>query len=399
MKTRETLRTLILGTESIENPTFGGEQRSHWVDRIYRDHREAWDIAHDYFYDAHFMAYFRPRKRGLGNLLLPFEAVRRGVPLSFVREMGNRPAAASKLHARRSEYQALVDAADLVHFEHPFAFPFVEDRLEGKAVVYSSHNVESTILFDYFRRIQPDAREGKALEERMIRVEDALVRRADLVISCTESDSAHYEKVGAQRLQVAPNGALPLATLHDPERAASPFARHALFISSAWNPNAAALLKYCAELKLPEETGLVCAGAIGNSTYPGFERLRSNPSIHFTGRVEVDRLAALAAGASALIVPALDAGGSNIKTAEALLTDKPIIATPQAFRGYEGFRGALGVRLCETPETFCAQIAEHLTGSVERFPRPEAEAVRWPNALRPAADAIEGLIEEIRKAG
>ena len=94
------------------------------------------------------------------------------------------------------------------------------------------------------------------------------------------------------------------------------------------------------------------------------------------------------------MIPALDAGGSNIKTAQALLGHKPIIATPHALRGYEDYQTSAAVHLCRSPAELQERIAKELEQGPAEVERPEADALRWPNALRPAEIALLELLGE-----
>lgn len=386
------IRVVTFGSDAIGSPTYGGEQRSEGLNRIYRDHAESWRIEPTYVYDRHFMTYFRPAKPRPFTIVRKIRDFWHGAPPDLVVELGNRPKAAAELNRELARYRRLVDQADVVQFEHPFAYPFFASQLEGKAVIYSSHNIESQILADYFQRMLPDANEFQRLDSRIRRWESELVRRADLVIACTERDSRHYRDAGARRLCLATNGARPLRQLDSPALANVPFEQYVLFISSAWRPNVDSLLAYCAGLELPEGSGVVCVGGIGDAMVPGVESLRTNPSFHFTGEIDEDRLAAIATGSKALIVPMLAAGGSNIKTAQALMSSKPLIATPDALRGFEAFAASAGVHVHETPRGFAAEIARQLEAEPREFERADTRVLRWSEALRPACRALEELI-------
>ena len=386
------IRVVTFGHDSIDTPIRGGEQRSHWIHRIYLEHAKEWNLEPAYRHEARFLAYFRPHKQGLRAALSPFEAAVRRIPKELTRELGRRPKTAAALRDRLAEDERLVEEAHLVHFEHPFAYPFLEGRLAGKRVIYSSHNIESEILLEYFRRNGSSPKERDELLRRIARVEGALVRRADLVLACSERDARHYRAIGGQEVRVALNGALPVLPTEGRLQTGVPFERYAIFVSSAWNPNVSGLIEYCGNLEAPRGSGLVCAGSISDSSHPGLARLRENRSIHFTGPVEAERFAALVAGARGFAVPTLDSGGSNIKTAEALLTKKPIVATKGAFRGYEAFADSAGIRICETAAEFQEQVQECLDAPEREYHRPEAAALRWPNALQPAAEAIRELV-------
>src|SRR5262249_8907569 len=73
--------------------------------------------------------------------------------------------------------------------------------------------------------------------------------------------------------------------------------------------------------------------------------------------------------------------GSNIKTVEALLSGRPIIATSFAFRSYEEFKDVPRVTICSTKSDFQSALQKYL-----RAPRaesvmvePQLAVVTWPS--------------------
>lgn len=381
-----------LGLNEIDSPVNGGEQRSYWLNQIFERH----GIAHDYRARQSCLNYFRPAKRRTRGLRDRLKAKLSGVSYAMLRDLGFHRRSAIRLTRHLPGDFQRIEGSQVVLFDQPFAYPFYRSRLEGKVVVYSSQNIESQIIKDYFQKTATDEAEMRILQDRIDLAESELTRRADLVVACTEADAEHYRQLGGREVVCAPNGSMPIPPGASTDRAGVPFSRYALMISSNWTPNVAGLMEYCRDLTLPEGCGLVCAGSIVNASAPSFAEFKSNPSCAFTGRVDLDRLAALVSGASAIIIPMLSAGGSNVKTAEALLSDRTIIATPAAFRGYEAFEHAPGVCLADTPEDFCKEIVRQLERDPATWARPEVDRLRWPNALSPAEDALLELLDGCR---
>jgi hypothetical protein len=53
-------------------------------------------------------------------------------------------------------------------------------------------------------------------------------------------------------------------------------------------------------------------------------------------------------------------GGSNLKTAEALISGLPVVGTSQAFRGFADFADLPHIAVADTPEAFAAGIRHAL---------------------------------------
>jgi glycosyltransferase involved in cell wall biosynthesis len=112
------------------------------------------------------------------------------------------------------------------------------------------------------------------------------------------------------------------------------------------------------------------------------------------GTLSEDELGAVLLSADVVILPITQGGGSNLKTAEALVSGRPIVATTFAFRGYEEYLTFSGVQVADTPAAFRTAILEAL----EQRPRPrsaeEADMVRrlfWDHRLAPIVEALGGL--------
>lgn len=104
------------------------------------------------------------------------------------------------------------------------------------------------------------------------------------------------------------------------------------------------------------------------------------------GIVDDAGIAALRRLGHVYILPITAGGGSNIKTAEALLTGAYVIGTSTAFRGFEDFIGDPGVFVEDDPHAFRARLFELLHR--ERLAIGEAELnhrrrLLWESTLAP----------------
>jgi glycosyltransferase involved in cell wall biosynthesis len=86
--------------------------------------------------------------------------------------------------------------------------------------------------------------------------------------------------------------------------------------------------------------------------------------------------------AAVLLLPIAHGGGSNIKTAEALLTDRPIIGTSTAFRGYDKFRMSKGVTIKDDVGEFRRALRTALSTAAScNFKRENAELLLWERCV------------------
>ena len=110
----------------------------------------------------------------------------------------------------------------------------------------------------------------------------------------------------------------------------------ALFVSSAHPPNAFGLIETAEATDLCLKGGsLLVAGEVSNLLFetPAFWRNQHIFARTRLRHVSQPMLGALYAAANVVILPKTRGGGSNLKTAEALLSGRPTVATPKAFPG------------------------------------------------------------------
>ncbi|WP_421907784.1 glycosyltransferase [Mameliella sp.] len=272
---------------------------------------------------------------------------------------------------------------DILHVEQPWLFPLVDRLLEVLpdapriSVVYGSQNVESDLMPERFRD------EARAIEQ-------AAVRRADLVVAVSAEDARALTEMRAPGQEtpvvLAPNGCWPQVQN-------SSLPRHVeedylLIVGSAHAPNAEGYWDVIGEIPgcIPPDARVVVAGEVGlllqeDPRYRHFRRLNDH-LVHITGRVEEDELQALLTHAKGICLPIKSGGGTNLKTAEALLTLKPVIAMRTAFRGFEEAMSLGGVHVAEDESEFRAHVRALFAGTLTGSRSPDDVAqYTWEAAL------------------
>ena len=203
---------------------------------------------------------------------------------------------------------------------------------------------------------------------------------------------------------VAPNGAerRTRSQLHGilPE-ALRAWWRYLLFVASAHPPNGAGFVELVlgGVARLRPSERVVVAGSVCSLIG---ERFRDNdPStlgrdrLLLLGEVSPFTLDCLIENATGMLLPITYGGGSNLKTAEALLAGRPIVATAKAFRGCEAFTDTPGVIIAETEEAFSAAMRRVLSGDVPSPPKDERlGSIVWDQTLQP----IVNLVREVAAA-
>jgi glycosyltransferase involved in cell wall biosynthesis len=203
----------------------------------------------------------------------------------------------------------------------------------GAAAVYSSHNVEQDFLRSEAHHFRVPA------NGRVARLERSAVRRADLVLSCSDADTRRMRELyGDHAGLVIPNGPHPelngapppeLRTAVRERLGLAPDEVAVLFVGgrAAHNREAVRFLVREVLPDLPERFRLILAG-------------RSGEGAGANGRVielgEVPDLEAVLAAADLGVNPGGPPTGTSVKVADYLAAGLPVLATGDGARAREG---------------------------------------------------------------
>jgi glycosyltransferase involved in cell wall biosynthesis len=288
-------------------------------------------------------------------------------------------------------------APDLVQLEQSYLWPgvrrfFADGAVRRVPVVYSSQNHEAAMKAGIYARVlAPDIAADAAARVR--EAEADLVRSADLVVAVSTADAEVFRALGAKRLAVVRNGsdrvtASPAGIAKWEKALFAGITRSfVFFVSSNHVPNYVGFEQMVGTSLafLPPDACIVVAGGVAEhvARQPAFaEGSHLNRSrLRLLGKgLSDDDLAALTLLANAVLLPITDGGGSNIKTVEALLSGRPVIAAPFALRSYEEFRGLGRLSVCGEPAAFRAAVAAAVRQprSPSAPPEPALDAVTWP---------------------
>lgn len=262
----------------------------------------------------------------------------------------------------------------VVQLDHPFMWPLVrvlrdEGLLSGVKLFYSSHNWEAPLKVDILRRSGvPEAR-AEAVGRRILELEHEVAKASDLIIAVSESDAAQYRALSRETpVHVVPNGVQRPpggGALNPAQQEVFGDNLFALFVGSAYPPNIEGYCNLVADgglYMVPPEKRLAVCGGVSDGIFNSRQYQRflvaNSERVHFFPNISDDDLWALKVACHAVLLPIQFGGGSNLKTAEALASNKHVIATSIAMRGFDTFRDAPGVVIADTPETFRRAIAQ-----------------------------------------
>ena len=287
---------------------------------------------------------------------------------------------------------------NIVQFEEPYLWPVVRALrqrgfLAAARVVHSSYNYET----EYRSELAEIAGNvDRSVLDHVRRQEAEIARASDAVFVVSDSDADNFRRLGAQRVVVARNGGQRPEPNEEAQAALDAYigeTKYAIFVSSAHPPNAQGLLDFIEAPCRVLPGVLMIAGSVCQLLEP---HRRAHPLIRdarMLGVVDKPILEALLSRATVMLLPKTRGGGSNLKTAEALLTGHTVVATSSAFTGFEPWRDQPGVMIADDPALFWESVSAGLTAVSGSWDR-NCDDLLWPACLEPMVAMVEALARE-----
>jgi len=258
---------------------------------------------------------------------------------------------------------------DLIHIEQPWPWLLLREALPSRhniRIVYSSHNIESKARRPLFHLGMKNASSEKMLEATRL-LEDELARTADLVVSISDIEAVELERASGRPAVYLPPvskmGATKRNSSHKrfAQEARAAGCRYAAIMGSAYWPNVEGFFSI-----FPEGFGFLApgeqiwlAGTMANSVSADerFQRFLSiNESrTRILGYLDDAETEGFFSAAKCVVVPVKFGAGAKMKTADAIASGLPVIATEHAIEGYGPIvKSALnrGIYVADTPKTF-----------------------------------------------
>jgi len=303
--------------------------------------------------------------------------------------------------AYRQHLERLLAAGRFDAIVCDFLPPFINmpAQLPCPAILFT-HNVEAEI---WRRHVETAANPVSRLLltqqwHRMLRFEEAALRRSDLVLAVSDADrqtfqrlypdavrsSIHVVKTGVDTEYFTPS-----------EAAVRP--AHMVFTGSMdWLPNEDGMAYFVRDIlpRIREVEPDATLSIIGRAPTPAVQRLAAVAGIHVTGRV--DDVRPHIAAAAVYIVPLRIGGGTRLKIFEAMSMGKAVVSTTV---GAEGLPVTAGhnIIIADEPSRF-ARAVVHLIRDTDMRRRLETaarhlvvERYDWSAVAQDFEDALDRL--------
>lgn len=401
-------KILQFATYPIASPQHGGQKR---VEAIYKKYNSSKKLE-SYFTAVYFPLHYSESSN---------EDI--AIPKKYFPEMAASPLTGdiliSEIVSRDSKLQQRIKSRiadvnpDIIQFEHPFLYLCIKPILEkihysGK-IVYSSHNVESVMKKEMLETESYDDDFINTVSSKIESIELELAKDADIIFAVSAQDVEYYRKKLKKDTPVVlsrngiSHGSFDANDLdywndHFASRGVS---KVALFVGSAHPPNWTGFNELIGSKVgfLGQDERIVMAGSIGEYFESYFDTNTSeyvvfHKRVDITGRLSESRLNALIKRADAIILPIVEGGGSNLKTAEALLSRKNVIATEHAMRAFEKFKSFPTIFIDNDPKKFRQLVKRALNedNNLDEKQIEQLEQVTWDNCLSDQLEQMEKLV-------
>ena len=350
------VKILMLGTYNIKNPLHGGQIRVSEILKKYIEHN----------INAKYVAIYNkgsnPLKSSQNDIGIHLLAHKSNVSLGLIGDLvtGQQIVSDDNLFNKLTKI-VLDEDPDFIQLEQPWLFPYYQ-KLSIKypkiRLIYSSQNIEyklkESILKERCTNYSSIIKEIKDIERDVC-------KKASLVIAVTEQEAVQLKKMGASKVIISSNAySIPPS----PSKKKIAYWKEKInqdnfivFVGSGHPPNTKGfmdLLGPAFGFLAPDQKIILC-GEVGNSIYNydhGIFKSLNIGRIDNFGIVKNEDLTAILSLSTIILLPIVEAGGSNLKTAEAILSGKTIIATSIAFRGYGEFKNEPFVIIADSPDDF-----------------------------------------------
>ncbi|WP_436206142.1 glycosyltransferase [Caballeronia sp. LjRoot31] len=267
-------------------------------------------------------------------------------------------------------------APDVIHMEHPWDWPVLMEALppDSKAkIIYSSQNIEWRSRENFLGFGIQRADSAKWIDTTRT-LEMQVARDADLVLAISDLEAAEIEAEAGRPVVYVP----AVSDLADPEieingkfaqQASAEKIRYAALMGSAYWPNVEGFFDLFPQGLgfLTQDERIWVAGTIGRGLtedirYGDFQSINDS-RFRAIGYIDDADRAAFLTPAACVLVPVRLGAGAKLKTADAVASGSPVIATPHSLEGYGPIvQDALGcgVYVADTPDEYRALVRQAL---------------------------------------
>lgn len=299
----------------------------------------------------------------------------------------------------------------IIHVEQVFLYTGLKELLRDlnmtPKIIFGSQNIEYLMKAEIFNGLNLNKTKTEPIVQQIRKLEEEFSRDADLVIAVSESDGEVHRAMGAKRIVIASNGINKIAPSKQSINNWTNFKKSkkikgiVTFVGSGHPPNWFGFLTMIGNDTSFIESGykFVSAGGVSGYFKEVYKKSSTEGKLFWKNMFGVqhisdDELAGLIHESEVLLLPITSGGGSNLKTAEAILADKKVIATSFAFRGFEEYLSLPNIYIADNPKEFKNKINRALSSPAKQRTENQqklANQVQWKYTLKPIEKELKLL--------
>lgn len=385
---------LVLSTYPISQPRHGGQLRSA---ALMTEYNKAFNkVVRTAVFNS---SVYSPKEYGRHDIPSPAELTSLIVETPELEAwfLGESPTHSSEVKHRLTVLLEELKPNAIV-FEQAYMYLGMRKLLEELHIttplIYSSHNVEADMMREIFTSQSKELEFSTQLNE-LETSEKQLAQSAIGIIAVSENDAQIFQSWGAENVLIQGNGTSPQSqSLLKRLRVRRIMKKlnitsYALLVASSHRPNVDGFIDMLGTRLgyLPENSMIFLAGDLGRALRPVLNAEDSRWNNLFWNRVfNWDRvspatLSALISEATCIILPITSGGGSNLKTAEAINSGRPVIATSTAMRGFEVFGSHEKIEVVDNQSAFRTSLSQILSTPVQPEISSGSDHLLWSTQL------------------
>lgn len=399
-------KILILGTYPISRPLHGGQLRAESIVRYYRSQLGDKNVKYVAVYNP--LAY---KDHSWHDIAVSEVTLKKIEQSNYAEDIYCGLALADDDRVKNQIMKVLNSfRPDMIQLEQGYSYLGLKQiiPLLDYSIVYSSHNIEHELKYSIYDTLGLSKEKKNELIELIKKNEIELSKVSKYVIAVSDDDALKLKKLGAKKIIVAPNGvSIKRASRRKLENwrkifQADGVVHKFVFVGSAHWPNAQGFWELVAQRPgyLPGNSKVYVVGGVCKlleemiKNNNGINSLVFNQRIKLLGMISDYDLSAILQLADTVLLPITQGGGSNLKTAEAILSGKKIVATTVSLRSFENFNTFPNIEVADSPKQFQSAIIKQISSDFFGY-TPEQEklvqTVRWEYCL----DSLKKISEDI----
>ncbi len=383
-------KILIVAPYPIAKPLHGGQKRASAIFKFYGT----------FFSEARFVGVFhRGQYPDWGSNDIPLgqaDVIKKIDDNPYASELVAGKAIDNDIHVRSHMAKLLMDyKPEFIHIEQPY--PYVGLKLllaeldMRPTLIFGSQNIEYTMKDRIYEGLKIPAEIREPLVEQTKELEYAFSQKADLVIAVNAEDAKVHRQMGAKKCLVIPNGidrvniSTAATDYWHKFKQEKGIKNIVTFVGSGHPPNWLGFLEMIGPDTsfMPPDSKIIIVGGVADyfrNEYKDKNKYESFWSgVELAGKLSEERLAALLSVTNLFILPIITERGSNLKTAEAILSGKKIVATQYALKGFEAYRRLPNIYIANNQTSFREAIIKALHAN---YIKPNSRKVRLANKVQ-----------------